>query len=189
VVSDFGVGANQGDTPESVAIEANGQILVAAHGAGTNFKGALFRVDPLTGVRTIVSDFGVGANPGSHPRALALVPDLIQMVVDIAPGDQTNSINLVSNGVIPVAILTTDTLDATTIDTSSLRFGPNGAQSRDAFGHLEDVNGDGRLDLVVHFRVQETGIRCGDTAASLTGNTSGGQTLLGTGAFRILGCK
>jgi len=26
-------------------------------------------------------------------------------------------------------------------------------------GHIEDVNGDGRLDLMLHFRTQDTGMR------------------------------
>ena len=34
----------------------------------------LFRVDPQTGARTILSDFGAGPNQGGDPLALAVVP-------------------------------------------------------------------------------------------------------------------
>ena len=42
------------------------------------------------------------------------------VTVDIKPGTFPNSINLGSNGVVPVAILSTDTFDATTVDPRSV---------------------------------------------------------------------
>jgi hypothetical protein len=47
--------------------------------------------------------------------------------IDIKPGSFPNSINPRSKGVIPVAILTTDTFDATTVDPLSVTFGPDEA--------------------------------------------------------------
>ena len=57
--------------PESdVEVEANGALLVidasAAQGQTTN--GVLFRVDPLTGIRTALSDFADAAK-GADRRA------------------------------------------------------------------------------------------------------------------------
>ena len=46
------------------------------------------------------------------------------MVVDIKPGKARNRINLKSRRSIPVAILTTASFDATTVDPLSLKFGP-----------------------------------------------------------------
>ena len=43
--------------------------------------------------------------------------------IDIKPGSDPNSINLRSKGVIPVAILTTEDFDATTVDPLSVEFG------------------------------------------------------------------
>ncbi len=54
--------------PSSVAA----QTYVIDPEAGTGFQGALFRVDPTTGARTLLSDFGVGANPGQDPRGVAV---------------------------------------------------------------------------------------------------------------------
>ena len=88
--------------------------------------------------------------------------------IDIKPGSDTNPINLKSEGVIPVAILGAADFDVTTVDVDSLLFGPDGASPAHN-GHLEDVNGDGFIDLLAHFRTQATGIAAGDTQACLTG--------------------
>ena len=43
---------------------SQGDILVIDSQAGTNFNGALFVIDPVTGNRTLLSDFG---NPAQGP--------------------------------------------------------------------------------------------------------------------------
>lgn len=50
---------------------------------------------------------------------------MITVDIDIKPGSFPNTINPKSERVIPVAILTTDTFDATTVDPLSVKFGPN----------------------------------------------------------------
>ncbi len=88
LLSDFGVGANQGDNPLGVAVEASGNILVIDQSAGTDTKGTLFRVDPTTGERTILSEFGVGNNQGENPWGVAVYP-----VIPAAVGGITSPIN------------------------------------------------------------------------------------------------
>jgi hypothetical protein len=100
-----------------------------------------------------------------------------------------STINPNSKGVTPVAILTTDTFDATTVDPLSVKFGPKGAIEAHGQGHIEDANGDGRLDLVLHFKTQDTGIKCGDTSASLTGTALSGQLIEGSDSIQTVGCK
>jgi hypothetical protein len=116
-------------------------------------------------------------------------PCAILVSIDIKPGSDTNPINPKSKGVIPVAILTTNTFDATTVDPLSVQFGPDGATEAHGRGHIEDANGDGRLDLVLHFNTKETGIQCGDTSASLTGKTFNGQAIEGSDSIKTVGCK
>jgi dipeptidyl aminopeptidase/acylaminoacyl peptidase len=113
----------------------------------------------------------------------------MSVAIDIKPGSFPNSINPKSKGNIPVAILTTEDFDATTVDPLSVEFGPYGATESHGRGHIEDVDGDGDDDLVLHFRTQDTGIQCGDTSASLTGETFGGQMIEGSDSINTVGCK
>jgi hypothetical protein len=68
IISDFG-NPSQGPLGHpggtGLAIENLGEILITdPFTAGSNGRGALFRVNPSTGVRTIISDFG---NPSQGP--------------------------------------------------------------------------------------------------------------------------
>jgi hypothetical protein len=128
-------------------------------------------------------------NAHSTLVAVRTISAVISVTLDIKPRSFPNSINPKSNGVIPVAILTTDTFDATTVDPLSVRFGPKEAKEAHNKGHLEDVNKDNRLDLVLHFSTKATGIQCGDTSASLTGETFDGDPIEGTDSIKTVGCK
>jgi len=121
----------------------------------------------------------------------------LEIEIDIKPGNESNSVNLKSKGVIPVAILTTSDFDATTVDPSTVRFGQTGTEAAPIHegGHIEDVDGDGDSDLLFHFRTQETGLQEGDTEAYLTGEiltvraltaeaTGGGQAISGCDAVK-----
>ncbi len=99
------------------------------------------------------------------------------------------SINLRSRGNVPVAILTTNTsasepvtFDATTVDVSTVRFA-GASPTRWAF---EDVDGDGDLDLVLHFETQELQLTSASTQVTLTGQTKSGTQFVGTSAVRIV---
>ncbi len=117
------------------------------------------------------------------------VREAVQSVdIDIKPGSDPNGINPRSKGVIPVAVLGSASFDATQVDSSTVVFGPD-ETSPVHDGHVEDVNGDFFDDMVFHFTTQETGIACGDTDATLTGETFGGDSITGTDAVKTAGCK
>jgi len=129
---------------------------------------------------------GSGADDPVLETAWALLslepipPPARTVEIDIKPSSYPNSINLRNAGVVPVAILSTDNFDATTVEPSTVCFGDAEAPlQRDcteahAKGHVEDVDYDGDIDLVLHFETGETGIDQGDTEACLTGVTFGG---------------
>ncbi|MGD8331540.1 MAG: SBBP repeat-containing protein [Acidobacteriota bacterium] len=98
-----------------------------------------------------------------------------------------SAVNPRSRGVIPVAILTTDSFDATTVDPASATFGPSMASIAHG-GHIGDVDGDGDADLQLHFAARDTGIACGDTEATLAAETFGGTAVSATVPIRTVGC-
>jgi choice-of-anchor C domain-containing protein len=112
-----------------------------------------------------------------------------KLPIDIKPGSAPNPINPGSNGVIPVAILTTTSFDATTVDPVTVLFGRTGLEAPATHSAVEDVNGDGVADLMLQFNTQKTGIKCGDTSASLTGATFTGEGISGSDSLVTTGCK
>lgn len=109
--------------------------------------------------------------------------------IDIKPGTFANGINPKSKGKIPVAILTTDSFDATTVDPTTVLFGATGNEVAPVQWAMEDVDGDGETDLVLHFVTQDTGITCGDNSASLTGATVAGVTIMGSDSIETVACN
>ena len=86
-------------------------------------------------------------------------------------------------------ILSTPELDATAVDPLSVQFGPAGAYECHGQGYLEDADLDGDIDLMLHFRVAESGIACGGTTVQLVGLTYEGDAIQGTDAIEVLGCS
>jgi hypothetical protein len=111
------------------------------------------------------------------------------VLIDVKPGSFPNSINPRSKGVTPVAIRTTAAFDATTVNPSTVRFGRTGTEASAVHSAFEDVGRDGTRDLILHFETQETGLTCGGTSASLTGQTLGGQAIQGSDSIHTVGCK
>lgn len=134
---------------------------------------------------------------GPDGSVITLIRDaILNVVIDVKPGSFPNAVNVKSKGVIPVAILTTSTaagdpldFDATTVDPSTVAFGPAGAGIFHAQGHVQDADGDGDLDLVLHFKTQQTGIACGDAQVGLTGQTFGGTMIAGSDSIKTVPCK
>ena len=106
---------------------------------------------------------------------------------DIKPGSEENPINLKSRGVTPVAIYTTEGFDATTVNIETVTFGPNEAPV--VHYAYEDIDDDGDIDLILHFRTQATGIAEDDTEVTLVGETDSGTVFTGTNTIKIVPSK
>ncbi len=117
-------------------------------------------------------------------------PDQVRVIViqtvgvDIKPGSWPNTINLGSNGVIPVAILTTESFDATSVDPSTVQLEGLGVavrgKSEKLLANEEDVDEDGDIDLVV--KIETENLEPGAWQSGLvvlTGETYDGQAIEG----------
>ncbi len=117
---------------------------------------------------------------------VTLAPTIV--TIDIKPGESSNTINPTSRGIIPVAILTTNSFDATQLDFETVVFGPNAATESHGRAHVTDIDEDGDVDLILHFDTQDAGIQCGETEATLIGETFDGQAITGFDAVRTVPC-
>ncbi len=116
-------------------------------------------------------------------------PEAIEVTIDIKPGDEPTVMDPSSEGMIPVAILSSPDFDATSVDPGSVRFGANGDDAAPVRSMTEDIDQDGDTDLMFLFRAPQTNIACGDTSASLTGKTRSGQAIAGSESFITEGCR
>lgn len=90
--------------------------------------------------------------------------------LDVKPGEFPNVVNPGARGILPVALLGSPHVDVKNVDTNfPLHLG--GASPIRQFH--QDVNGDGYQDLVLHYRLEETGIKPGDTSVSFLGKMKG----------------
>jgi len=125
---------------------------------------------------------------GESYGRLFSTPEPTLVEIDVKPGSSPNSVNPSSGQSVSVGIFTTSTFDATTIDPLTVRFGSAGAREVHGRGHIVDVDRDGDDDLLVHFAVAESGIRCGDGDVILTGETTTGEQFEAIDTIQTTGC-
>lgn len=122
-------------------------------------------------IRYVVTD----KDGGTGSAAVALTVRRLPIAMDVKPGSVENAINLNTSSTdadakIPVAILSSADFDAHLVDVGSVRIGQtqNAVKKSGAyFASFDDVNGDGRADLVLHFE-RAALIANGDLTTSTT---------------------
>lgn len=143
---------------------------------------------------TLSLDFTLTDNPGAlfnvffQDSTVAPLAMTSEVDIDIRPLDSANRL-FPRFGLIPVAIFGSETFDALQIDPGTLELGPGGASALPWALSGRDINRDGFPDLLVIFRASETGLQCGDTEATLTGNTYFGEAFSGTDPITTVGCR
>jgi YVTN family beta-propeller protein len=120
--------------------------------------------------------------------AITPEPQAIEVRIDIQPGNKKNRINLRSNGNVAVAILSTGKFDATQVNWETVSFGPDEAPEIHQRSHIRDVDRDGDMDFVLHFKIRKTGIKCDDKRATITGETFSGQAFTGSDKIKTVKC-
>lgn len=140
------------------------------------------------GVNELIFDIKNFGDPSGFDY-FAVVNYRLKIGIDIKPGEFPNTINLGSNGKVPVAILSSDTFDATQVDplTVTLAGAQVAIRGRGTpMADVKDVNGDGLLDLLVHVETEALELSPDDTEAVLLGQTYGGLYITGTDSVRVV---
>jgi hypothetical protein len=116
--------------------------------------------------------------------------DPITVLIDVKPThvDAPAPIQLGARGTVPVAILGAPSFDVAAVEVPSVSFAgapvasrPNGTR----MASLEDVNGDGHPDLVLHFECAALLLASDASTAELTGTAAGGP-FAGQDSIRIV---
>ena len=183
----FNLHYNGGNLPESIAALTNGyacntvgtyRIMVGHQnnkwGYCVNYPNTLENC-MASGAIDGYSDYTI--NP-PEPKFIS---------IDIRPKNELNPINISSRGRIVVALLASDDFNPTTeVDTDSLTFGQSGDEkSLEYCNKKEDVDGDGLLDLICHFKTELTNFVTDDTEGILKGATTDGLSIKGVDSVRI----
>ena len=127
-----------------------------------------------------------GSGGGTFIANITTIPTPQAVTIDIKPRKDPNIINLKSRGFVPVAVLTGGEFDALQVDPATVKFGPDEQSPKRS--KIQDYNRDGFPDQVLTFQPNETGIACGDTSATLTGETYGGGAIQGSDTFTVTPC-
>jgi len=159
------------------------QIDLSAFGMANASTVSLVRIDNLG---------APGCCAGADPTDVLALHSAIPTSIDVRPGQSPNPINLKAKGLLPVALLSTASFDATTADYTTVTLGdPRLSGTASAVrSATEDVNSDGRLDRVLFFRVEilvaNGALSATSTGVVLRGKTLGGLSLIGSDDVKIV---
>jgi hypothetical protein len=130
------------------------------------------------------------SNQALSPSQFLVTAPVFPVTISIKPPAKAPvPINLGSGGVTPVAIFSSSVFDATQVDPSTIRL--SSAQVSSLGGgryscNAQNVNGDGKPDLVCRMVTNEIQLQPPATIAILTGMTFSGVQIQGAEAIRLV---
>src|SRR6266568_2136528 len=184
---DFALARYDADGRLDLTFGVNGKVVTDVDNAHNNAFAVALQPDG----RIVIAGQVQPLDRSSSNFALAryLNPEVITVAIDIKPGTAQNTINLGSGGNVPVAILSSDRFDATAVDPRSVRLAGAGVALKGdgaPAAFTDDVNGDGRLALVVHVETEALQLSASDTQAVLTADTFDARAIAGADSVRIV---
>lgn len=149
-------------------------------------RGSALSLNAFEGITPLgtqdVYKFSYNPTPGAKTIAL-------QVPIDIKPGSDPNCFNSNGHGAIPVAILSSPTFDATTVDPATISLDGQGVRvvgKGNTQAHIDDVDNDGIDDLVVQIEDADGTYDVGDGIAVVTGETFDGLQIKGEDSICIV---
>lgn len=131
----------------------------------------------------------------SETAATTVEVSACEVSIDIKPGEEPNTVNLKSKGVLPVAFLTGNGFDAATIDPATVTspgrgfsgfVRMHGKGKLTPMASMEDVDADGDIDLVVHLETSALPLSGNETECTLGALTWDGFLVQGSDSVRIV---
>jgi hypothetical protein len=176
-----------GSTPDLTFDAAGNLYGIKGGGGSTNH---LISIDKSTGVGTVIGPIGFRSVSGLD--CFGETPETLTVGIDIQPGSEVNSINLCSNGAVPVAILGSDTFDVSNVNTETVRLAEAsvkvvGRKDPNTLCNHEDVNGDLFVDLTCHYVTTDIAALDGEsTVATVNGELLDGTPIEGSDSINIV---
>ncbi|MEK7608230.1 MAG: NlpC/P60 family protein [Patescibacteria group bacterium] len=156
---------------------------------------ATYTLDFSVGGQTIVlaQNVPIGQIPqkgyGITISPTGTVNSFIPVIIDIKPGILPNSINLGSNGVVPVVVFGSAALDVHQINPATIKLANASVRLRGSgqpMASYSDMNNDGFTDIVVQISTEALQLTSGDVVANLEGRLADGATIKGSDSVRIV---
>ena len=129
----------------------------------TNAQGAISASRRMCAAGTYTVTLSVtDKDAGTGSDDVQVTVGYVTVGLSIMPGSSPTSISISKKGTVPIAILSSATFDARTIDVASIRLGdgtgaevPVDQQKGRYQSRIDDANGDGRPDMIVSFSVPQ----------------------------------
>ncbi len=178
---------NDGGTDTSVSVNVNGDSSIGVLAGWDDWQNLRYTFQNTTDFADGAHDTTIDIVEIDFPTHLQIP---ISVEIDIKPDGNQNEISCrPQNEVIPVAILTTDSFDALNVDHTTVSLAGASEMHLDKDGnprrHENDVDHDGDLDLVFHFRLRDSSLTCDSVEATLTGKTFDGSSIIATDNLKM----